>query len=507
MLKIPQTKSSLIANDEIAADPAFHGLKIVRAQTDKSAGTAYYENHYEFQHQPGEYTVLRATLCRKGYIGHASTEKQRITVMLHPSLKVFTEIVRYDPSNPPAENYMALEMQQAHSVTQSDFKGQKSANKEMFKTYILEGISGIRSIFLPIISGWQSKAVFSKTIFVAFDEEDPNAMYGTLYLPKSPVMQSDGQTQTAALFAVANTADAIESNALDQLCVTLEVELNVDERKAGQSFADRNGRGSKKNRNLVIALNTAEPISELRIRAAKDTAFEHRVADGRTTGTSETQAANIVDLSGMEQMLLAALTNGRFKPEQLKHFHVETLLPYAKEFLHMLDELFASDWPSIAPPKQDTFRKLYVHGWPFALKAIALAYFECRIDKLGPVVSAMNARNPLKPQEAVFQDALQQETEAWIKVPVVPFSDLKNRLSSIDWLRYRKHWIDLTGSAVDKNGNKKTFTLKSTGEKKVVGLASNTAANIAAVKNKILSDKWTDLTQTTDAEPSPKNRK
>ncbi|WP_042886286.1 hypothetical protein [Cupriavidus necator] len=498
MLNIPQVKSSIIENDEIFADPDYQGLKIVRAQTDKDANKAYYDNKYEFQHQHGDYTVVRATLCRKGYVATEVAEKQRITVMIHPSLKLFTEIVKYDPAEPPKENYYALEMLEAHKLTQSDFKGQKAANKEMFKTYILEGISGVRPIFLPIISGWQSKAVFSKTVFVAFDEEDPNAMYGTLYLPKSPVMQSDGQTQTAALFAVANTADAIEKSALDRLSLTLEIELNVDARKAGQSFADRNGRGSKKNRNLVIGLNTAEPISDLRLRATKDTVFENRIADGRTTGTSETATTNIVDLSTMEQMLLGALTNNRFKPEQLKHYHVEPLLPFAREFTELLDEVFASQWPATTPPKQDTFRRLYVHGWPFALKAIAFAYFESRADKLTPILAAMTVKNALKSQEVVFAEAL-AAAENPEKEPVISFEELKKRLLAIDWLRYRRHWINITNSNVDKSGNRKTFVLKSTGERKVVGLAPNTAANIATVKNKIISDKWIELTGSDDA--------
>lgn len=56
-------------------------------------------------------------------------------------------------------------------------------------------------------------------------------------------IQADGQTQTAALFALHGTKDAIIKGALEQYRVTLEIELNFDERQAGQRFADRNGRG------------------------------------------------------------------------------------------------------------------------------------------------------------------------------------------------------------------------------------------------------------------------
>jgi hypothetical protein len=498
VLTIPQTKPQIVLNNQIPGDAAYQGMKIVRAQSDSNAADIFNSVRYEFQHQHGDYTVQRAMLCRKGCTGTVDAEKQRIIVMLHPTLKTFTEIVRYDPANPPKQNYAALEMQQAHELTQSDFKGQKAANKEMFKNYILEGVYGTRPLFLPVISGWQSKSVFEKTIFVAFDEEDSDAMYGILYLPKSPVMQSDGQTQTAALFAVADTKDAIAKNALENLRVTLEIELNVNERKAGQSFADRNGRGSKKNRNLVIGLNTAEPISDLRIRAAEGTIFEKRIADGRSTGTTETATTNIVDLSTLEQMLLAALTNNRYKPEQLKHFHIDTLLPYAHEFLMMLDELFGHQWPVVTPAKQDPFRKIYVHGWPFALKGIALAYYEARKENLGPIAAAIALKDASKTQEEVFEEGIEVEKAKWDREPSLTLDELKERLKAIDWLRYRKHWVAITGYKVNKEGKKKTFKLKSTAEEKVVSQAQNTAASINAVKSQILSSKWTELTSTDD---------
>jgi hypothetical protein len=498
MLTIPQVKPQLVMNHQIPEDSGYQGLKIVRVQTDAVAKERFDANSYEFQHQHGDYTVLRATLCRKGVTSDINLEKQRVVIMVHPTLKMFTEVVKYDPSNPPKENYSALEMLQAHDVTQSDFKGQKSANKEMFKNYILEGVYGTRPLFLPVISGWQSKSVFSKTIFVAYDEDDGDAMYGFAYLPKSPVMQSDGQTQTAALFAVADTKEAIDKNVLDHLRVTLEIELNVDERKAGQSFADRNGRGSKKNRNLVIALNTAEPISDLRVRAAADTIFEKRIADGRSTGTTETSTKNIVDLSTMEQMLLGALTNNKYKPEQLKHFHVDVLLPYAREFLLMLQELFENQWPETTPVKQDPFRKIFVHGWAFALKGIALAYYETRIDKLGPIAIAIAVKDASKTQEEAFKQTIAEETVKWEKEPSLALSELIKRLKQIDWSRYRRHWIALTGHKVNKDGTKKTFKLKSTSEEKVMGQAQNTPAAISAVKNKILSSNWTDLTSNED---------
>jgi hypothetical protein len=129
-------------------------------------------------------------------------------------------------------------MKEAHEKTQSDFKGQKANNKELFKNYLLQGIKGERKLYLPTISGWQSVTVFPKTVFIAFDEGDPNALYGHLYLPKSPIMQADGQTQTAALFAVAHSKYAVTNGALDKVSLTLEIELNVGESQAGRNFAE-----------------------------------------------------------------------------------------------------------------------------------------------------------------------------------------------------------------------------------------------------------------------------
>jgi hypothetical protein len=49
---------------------------------------------------------------------------------------------------------------------------------------------------------------------------DPDAMYGLVYLPKSPIMQADGQTQTADLFALAPTADRNERQTFSEFRTT-----------------------------------------------------------------------------------------------------------------------------------------------------------------------------------------------------------------------------------------------------------------------------------------------
>jgi hypothetical protein len=76
---------------------------------------------------------------------------------------------------------------------------------------------------------------------------------------------------------------------------------------------------------------------------------------------------------------------------------------------------------------------------------------------------------------------------------------LEDRLSKISWERYRKHWINLTGAKI-KDGVTRRMALKSTnGEEVAVGQAQNTAYIIKAVEDKLLSDSWTDLTNTENA--------
>lgn len=488
--------NQIIATEAIAGDPGYHGLKIIHAQSDPLTAKNYTDRAYRFQHET-DYTVIRATLTRKGMVDPTSSH-MRISVHSHPTLKQFRDMVQYDPSDPAPNNYYALGMQEAHDQTQSDFKGQKQTNKELFKNYLLESVTGSRTAYLPVISGWQTKTSFGRTVFVAFDEEDPDALYGILYLPKDPIMQADGQTQTAALFALAGQKEAVDKGALEKFRVTLEIEFNVDERKAGQSFADRNGRGSKKNKNLVIGLDSSSAMSQLRDASIEGTVFEKRLARGRNTPTTVTATGAIVDLSTMEQMLMGVVSDLGDKPEILKHHHISSFLPYTREFIKLLDEVFSKYWLEKTPPNQDTFRKLYVHGWPFALKAIAAAYHSARIEQLAPLARSLRAQSAGKGLEEAFKDQLFDEQQKVPSVPPITFDELKDRLEKIDWLRYRKHWIKLTGAKQGKDGTLKTFKLKSTGEEKVDSQAQNTITVIAAVRDKILSKTWEDLTSSED---------
>jgi hypothetical protein len=83
--------------------------------------------------------------------------------MLHLPLSRFVEIVKYDPANPPASDYEAQGMKEAHERTQSDFKGQKQKNTANFAEYLFEGLKGSRKLNLPVVYGWQSTAAFGDT--------------------------------------------------------------------------------------------------------------------------------------------------------------------------------------------------------------------------------------------------------------------------------------------------------------------------------------------------------
>lgn len=482
---------TIITNDQIPAMEQYSGLKIVDCFNDPNARENYEHHLYQFQNSPTGYTPIRATLTRKG-----SGVMYRLVAFCHVTMQQFIDVVKYDPSNPNTTGFDSAEMKLAHEQTQSDFKGQKMKNMIDFKNYIKEGMEGYRPLYLPTVCGWQSEKYFNDTIFVSLDGSDPNAIYGFLYLPKRAVMQADGQTQTAAIFRAADTKEARETDALNTLTLTLEIELKMNEEMAGNSFADRNGRGSKKNLNLVKKLDTSSPMSKLNNEAVKGTVFENRLADGRTTGTSVTATANIVDLNTMALMLMEAVSGGRLHPNDIKHWHLPYLKKYCKGFLEVLDESFSQVWKDPSPKNEDTYRRLYVHGWPFALKALGRVYFNTQIDNLNPIVKAVldekTTKNDLLSDEENFKELVNKFIEEEDKTPKISLTEMKHRLEKIDWLRYRKHWIEITGYSM-KDGKKRTFFLKSTGEEQVVALAQNNANFISAVASKILSDTWTDL--------------
>jgi hypothetical protein len=199
----------------------------------------------------------------------------------------------------------------------------------------------------------------------------------------------------------------------------------------------------------------------------------------------------------MEQMLLLALANGKFKPEHIKAYQVPTLLPYAKEFLMMLDTHFSKDWVAEPGKNEDPFRRIYAHGWPYTLKALARAFFVTRIDKLEPITDAISATmkgQHLSPEEAqVAFDKAIEEASSEAPAPEITPEELNTRLTAIDWRRYRKSWAQLNGEKKDKKTGKVKRIILKNGEDVVSTQAQNTNANIEAILAVLLSPAWTDL--------------
>ena len=298
---IPTSNSSIIYTKDINGHPEYKYLKIIDAVNDPELRENVQKGRYECMQPNALWTNTRCVLTRQGFV--SNPEKRRIVAYPKLSLKDFLKIVKYDPSNPPENDYKALEMSEHHERTQSDFSGRKAKNRGEFRDYILEGSKNLRSVYLPTISGWQTDKMLKETVFVVLDWNNQNSLYGDLYLPDGPVMQADGQTQTAALFAVAKDKDAVENQkVLDNLCISLEIELGIDKKEAAQSFADRNGRGVKKSPNLVIEMDSSSPLSRIRNNAIKNTCFEDRIAGGKDPKPSENRTEHIVDLSTVEHL-------------------------------------------------------------------------------------------------------------------------------------------------------------------------------------------------------------
>jgi hypothetical protein len=207
------------------------------------------------------------------------------------------------------------------------------------------------------------------------------------------------------------------------------------------------------------------------------------------------------------QVLLNVATRGNRKPEHIKHYHVSHFAPFCQEFLLLLQATFGDQWPQETPRDSEPFRRIYVHGWPFAIKALALAYHDSRRDVLGPLASAIGSQKEehatVAEAEMDYQDRV---ARAEPEPPKIPYDEFQRRIGAIDWHRYRKHWIDVTGYKIDSQGRVKTRIIKdpasSDGKKLIVeGQAQNTAAAINTVVNRVLSDIWEELCSDVDAKP------
>ena len=503
-MKILNSDDSIIYISDIEEDQDYNGLKIVDVNDTRNEE---YLKKRRFEFQQSEYngTKVRCMVCRQGNVSDKA--RRRIVAYPHVNLKLFTKMVKYDPSNPPPDDYHAKQMSDHHKRTQADFGGAKATNKVQFRDYILEGLREDRTVYLPLISGWQTKPLLKDTIFVCFDRENPNCLYGELYLPDAPIMQSDGQTQTAALFAIAKSKEAVDKGALEHLHVSLEIELGIEEQEAAQSFADRNGRGVKKNLNLVIEMDSSSPLSRLRNESIKGTIFEDRIAGGKDTRTSgENNTEFIIDLSTCEQILLTLISDNKLKHASIKHFHIDTFIEDCRNFFLICDEIFGPHWEK-NPVTKEPFRKIYTHGWAFCLKGIAQAYYECvrtKNDLIADVIREINSGSihldPSIKQKESFNFILNQHTEINdISNNKITIEELKTRLLKIKWERHKKHWLELTGSKRDNKTNKVKFRkLKGFEKKMAIGMAQNNQTFIKNVSSAILSDDWNKLCSNID---------
>ncbi|MDM1328909.1 hypothetical protein [Acinetobacter indicus] len=199
-------------------------------------------------------------------------------------------------------------------------------------------------------------------------------------------------------------------------------------------------------------------------------------------------------------MLTFAVTGTKIKSEKFKHYQIKYFQPYANEFIHLLETCFGHQWLEKTPPNSEPFRKIYIHAWPFALKAIAMVYFQSRIHELTPLVNAMGAKDKLLTDVEAYEQTVEelrnkQKIEK-LPTPKITYPELEHRLQKIDWLRYRKHWVQITGAKM-KDGVPKKVKLTGIREK-VLGQTQNTATMISSVSSAILAPNWSLLASEED---------
>ena len=287
--------------------------------------------------------------------------------------------------------------------------------------------------------------------------------------------------------------------------VKLEVEFGMTPSEAGQGFADRNGRGVRKDRNLVADLTSVGGGAKVMKSAIPGTIFEGRTFNGRGQGISETSTKMIIDLATLEQVVLNACTYGKAKPEHIKDIHVQTYLPIVRDFLGMLERVFGSSWPENTPAGQDSYRKLYVHGWSFAFKALARAYFRTHIDELGPLADALrvddldtvdaDSEADWKKRAAALAEADKKKPEGQPEecVPPITPAEFEKRLSEIDWVRHRKHWVDITGFTRNGSDGKPNIETLADGTQVIRAKAPTQREVISGIEGTILGSDWTKL--------------
>jgi hypothetical protein len=259
----------------------------------------------------------------------------------------------------------------------------------------------------------------------------------------------------------------------------------------------------------VADLTTVGGIKPLMEEAIKGTIFEKRTFRGRDGGISESSTTNILDLATLEQIVVNVCTHGRMKPEHFKDMHVAAYLPAVRDFMQMLERVFGEQWPEDTPEGGDAYRKIYVHGWSFSFKALSRAYYRTRIGELGPLADAMLSDDlntveddteqawKARAQKLAEDDAARDPNNRKYVAPI-DSKTLEERLTKIDWVRHRKHWVDLTGFGRKSTDGKPNTKFLASGEKVIRAKAPTQQEVISGIEGTLLSADWTKLTGKAD---------
>ena len=506
---LPKKDAVLISIDEIEKNPRLSNLAFVDYEKNPEDRRNFDDERYGFQKNEN-LTCVTGLLALRGDAG--STTHQKIAFSTTLTLREFIHMIKYDPATPPLDSDFQYGVMKAfHEKAQADFKGGKLANRNAFCQYMLEGLKGERSLNLPYITAWQDDESFAQSVFLCLQEPSDGVFYGKLYIPKNYIMQSDGQTQTAAAFALSRNEEAVkELGALDRLRLSIDLELNADLMTAKQSFADRNGRGVKKNKNLVIEMDVSAPLSQIREKILVGTIFENRIAGAKSGNISETSTSCIVNLSTLEQMLMHMIFSGiGGKSEIIKHHHIEAITPIAEKFINTLQECFVDHYPTYTAKNDDPFRKKLLTGWPFVLKGISNAFNAANLTEIKPIAEAIKARDfdysrvglteiqiKTMSHAELFQHQVNFYRDVMEIENVISHEELVQRLKQINWNRHALHWINEFGSGKDKRtGERLKHKLKSLGNRPVVkGSKPHNAISIARLERIITGNEWTKYT-------------
>ena len=219
----------------------------------------------------------------------------------------------------------------------------------------------------------------------------------------------------------------------------------------------------------------------------------------------------------LEQIVLNVCTYGAAKPEHIKDIHVDTFLPYVRDFLVMLENVFGKDWPADTPKGHDPYRKIYVHGWSFSFKALSRAYHRTRINELGPLADAIEADTldamhtdteqewKARAKKLAHEDANRNKEDKKYVPPIKP-QEFQKRLAQVDWVRHRKHWVAITGFTRNADDGSANTKVLANGTTVIKAKAPSQQEVIVGIEGKLLGSDW-DRSQRQMAELATQERR